>query len=102
MALARLGNLDLTTACVWCTYLPDRSAPQAERGWNGLDKPGGFGGWKPSASPQRIVLVVALVIVIETSQVEHEDEDQDEDDLHSGFAEDLPAGCQREPGATTA
>jgi hypothetical protein len=42
---------------------------------------------KPSANPQRIVLVVVLVIVIETSQVEHEDDD--ENDPQSGPAESI-------------
>jgi len=51
-------------------------------------------GRKPSANPQRIVLVVVLVIVIETSEVEHDDEDEDEDDLHSGFAKGLPPSCR--------
>ena len=44
---------------------------------------------KPSANPERIVLVVVLVIVIETSHVEDEDEDDDEDDPQSGSAESI-------------
>lgn len=53
-------------------------------------RPAGSDEGKPSANPQRIVLVVVLVIVIETSQVEHEDENDDEDDPHSGSAESIP------------
>jgi hypothetical protein len=49
---------------------------------------------KPSANPQRIILVVVLLIVIETSQVEHEGEDND-DDPAGGFAEGLPMSGDR-------